>query len=147
MDDIVVFLDKIYEEAMDLAAEARNYVALGQKKNSHDHLPPRLRVVASYEIMRLTTRLTQSIAWLLLRRAVESSEIASRQFIEADEILTARDICLGTAGQDNMEMPEELRSLLERSHRLYERILHMDEVMKNRPAGGPGGELEHAQGS
>ena len=87
--------------------------------------PYRLQI--SYESMRVTSRLTQVMAWLLAQKAVHAGEMSREQAASDDFALSGGEICTDPSGPDNEALPEGLRSLLERSHRLYMRVARLDE--------------------
>ena len=64
-----VFLMKVYDDAMALIVEARNYIAHRQAADVAE-LSPEARLLVSQETLRVTSRLTQAMAWLLFQRAV-----------------------------------------------------------------------------
>ena len=90
------------------------------------------------ESMRLTTRLMQIASWLLVQRAVAEGEITPAQALEekrrvkitgADKVSPPGDVAL---------LPLRLQMLIERSHRLHARILHLDALIgEDRPTPKP----------
>lgn len=69
-------VDALYTDAMLLADEVRGYFDDGDRC-SHDALTPFERVLFSCEALKITTRLTHVIAWLLTQRAIAAGEIAA----------------------------------------------------------------------
>jgi regulator of CtrA degradation len=123
------FFNGPYDETMALLIEARNYIAY-QESFDQRNLPPHVRLQISYEAMRVTSRLTQVMAWLLAQKAVHAGEITREQGASEDFALSGGDICADPSGPDNEELPAGLRSLLERSHRLYARIARLDAMVR-----------------
>lgn len=118
---------------MGLLIEARNYIAY-QEANDHRGQPPHIRLQISYESMRVTSRLTQVMAWELAQKAVHAGEM-TREVAASDEFaLSGGEICSDPSGPDNEALPSGLRSLLERSHRLYMRVHRLDEQFRYRVA-------------
>jgi len=127
------FFNGTYDETMALLIEARNYIAY-HEAGDHRHLPPHVRLQISYESMRVTSRLTQVMAWLLAQKAVHAGEI-TQEIAASDEFaLSGGEICSDPSGPENEELPSGLRSLLERSHRLYMRAHRLDEQFRERVA-------------
>ncbi|CCC98807.1 conserved protein of unknown function [Azospirillum baldaniorum] len=126
MMETPTFFNGTYDETMALLIEARNYIAYHDAA-SHRALPPHVRLQISYESMRVTSRLTQVMAWLLAQKAVHAGEMTREQAASDDFALSGGDICTDPSGPDNEQLPEGLRSLLERSHRLYMRVARLDE--------------------
>ncbi len=128
--DTPTFFNGTYDETMALLVEARNYIAYHEAVD-HRSLPPRVRLQISYESMRVTSRLTQVMAWLLAQKAVHAGEITREQAASDDFALSGGDVCTDPSGPDNEELPAGLRSLLERSHKLYMRVSRLDERARN----------------
>ncbi len=119
------FLDAIYHDAMALLVEARDYaqsaVTGGGQGASADPF------VACREAFRLTTRLTQVVSWLLVRKAVFNGELTAAQAAEPARRLGAREICYDDSAQGHPAVPAPLDDLLVRSRHLYMRISRLDE--------------------
>jgi regulator of CtrA degradation len=130
MRQAVVFR-KTYDETMDLMVEARNYLSyLDEKERDRVDAVSGLRL--SCEAMRVTSRLTQVMAWLLMQRAVQEGEITTNEALSDRNRLSGGDVCLDVRfGQDSL-LPKSLRSLLDRSFRLYVRISRIEEQILER---------------
>lgn len=127
-DDRVAFLNGTYEEALKLAREARDYLAF-QEPNDRAKLPARARMVASCESMRLTTRLTQVIAWLLVQKAVQAGELSREEAAEEKFRLSGHKVCARDVPVEDQPLPPRLAELMRLSHGLYERIARLDAMM------------------
>ncbi len=124
---------RTYDETLDLIVEARNYMV---------HLRPvgrrpvpqgggeNLRV--SCEALRVTSRLTQVMAWLMLQRAVQYGEISAVEACEEHNRLSGQSVCLDETSVEDNEIPAGLRSLLSRSLKLYQRISRLEEMVVSR---------------
>ncbi|MBK1839892.1 DUF1465 family protein [Azospirillum sp. YIM B02556] len=123
------FFNGPYDETMALLIEARNYIAYHDAAE-HRKLPPQVRLQISYESMRVTSRLTQVMAWLLAQKAVHAGEMTKEQAASEDYALSGGEICSDPSGPDNEELPSGLRSLLERSHSLYMRVHRLDHMVR-----------------
>ncbi len=129
----VAYFDTTFEEAMSLTCEARDYLAY-QEKVDLAKLSPVGRMAASCETMRMTARLTQVIAWLLVQKAVHAGDISREEAAEPKFRLSGQEVC------DNVEplaaepLPERLVELLERSHHMYRRITRLDAMLDERQA-------------
>ncbi|MFD2204127.1 DUF1465 family protein [Kiloniella antarctica] len=121
---MVTFLDSTYQEALSLTREARDYMA-ARSRNRHSWLRPEDRLQICCESMRLTTRLTQVMAWLLLQRAVLSGEVSMDVAARQENRLAGQNIC---------DVPDELPTgadprmvdLMGRSHSIYLRVMRLD---------------------
>lgn len=122
------FFSKTYDEAMALLVETRDYVAhgAGADRGSWTQADG---LHMSGEILRVTARLTQITAWLLVQKAVHAGEISPAEAVREDRRLGGHGVCLDTAMHDSHRIPPRLRSLLERSHRLYVRVARLDELI------------------
>jgi len=127
------FFNKTYDETMALLVEARNYIAY-QETTDQRGLPPGVRLQVSYESMRVTSRLTQVMAWLLAQKAAHAGEMSAQQAAGDDFALSGGHICADPAGPDNEDLPQGLRSLLQRSHSLYMRVDRLSEMVRRNVA-------------
>ena len=131
MSATVEFFDRTMMEAMALLAETRRYL-IDRSESERKGMPIETGLAASMESMRLVARLTQVLAWLLTHRAVHAGEMNLIEATRPDRRLGGRELCLNTDGEDDVGMPEELRSLLGRSLSLYRRIARLDEQAAQR---------------
>ena len=77
------FIEPTYDDTMALLDEARNYVGF-REPELREGLSDAVRLRASYETMRVTSRLTQVMAWLLTQKAVHAGEMTEAEaFSEA----------------------------------------------------------------
>lgn len=132
METATRFFGKTYDETMSLLVASRDYLANVQPADAAGLKPiDRLRV--NCEAMRLTSRLTQIMAWLLAQRAVFEGEM-SRATAASDEFRLAADaVCMAEADASLAILPKRLCELLDESRRLYVRVARLDEM--NRRAG------------
>ncbi len=124
------FFNGTFNEALSLLIEARNYIAY-YEASDFTTLPSHVRLQISYESMRITSRLTQVMAWLLTQKAVHAGEI-SREMAASDAFaLAGGTICSDPSGSENENLPGGLRGLLSRSHLLYMRVRRLDEQFRD----------------
>lgn len=124
----ITFFDRTYEEAFGLLVEARDYLA-DQQKRELEAIAPSLQLVASCETMRLTTRLVQVMAWLLVQKAVHAGEIDAEEADRPERRLGGREICAEPGPWDLTGLPRRLALLLDRSRALYQRVARLDEMV------------------
>lgn len=86
-------------------------------------------LACSLEGLRLTTRLTQIMAWLLFQRAVHAGELSPEQALTRSNRLGGQAVCNDRRGEHMMAVPSGLRDLLLRSRKLYQRIARLDEMI------------------
>lgn len=119
---------RTYDETLDLIVEARNYMVhtrpSGRRaRRSSDNLR------FNCEALRVTSRLTQVMAWLMLQRAVQDGEISAQEACDEKNRLSGQSVCLDESGEDDGDIPPGLRSLLTRSLSLYKRISRLEEMV------------------
>lgn len=127
---VAQFKNPAYHEALDLLSEAHTYISYRQALDE-SKLPPRQRLLMSYETMRLTARLTQIMAWLMMHRAVQQGDMEREEtgFDAAIEI-SADVLALDEREIEEAELPRGLKYLMEKSHALYTRIQRLEERYK-----------------
>jgi regulator of CtrA degradation len=124
----VAFFGRTYQEALNLTREARDYIAgnLGKDRGSES---ADVRLASSCEEMRLTARMTQIMAWLLLQRAIHEGEVPRSEALKAENRLSGQETCLGDPPIADVELPPRLNDLMARSRALYERIQRLDAML------------------
>lgn len=127
------FFHSTYDEALCLLTEARNYVAADGSRES-GRLPPNLRMALCCETLRLTTRLTHVMAWLLAQRALHAGEITLEEAVSERFALGGRRICLEESDYLPKLNDQWLLTLLTRSLQLYVRISRLDAMVQDRAA-------------
>ena len=125
----VSFLNKTYEDALALAVEARDYIAY-QETGDYVGMKPGDRIVLSREAMRLTTMVTQVMAWVLVQKAVFAGEMSREEAAKPEHYLGAAEVCFDTSGIGFGPLPARLRELLDRGHGLYVRVARLDEMTR-----------------
>lgn len=135
METATRFFGKTYDETMSLLLASRDYLAVAQPADAHGLKPiDRLRV--NCEAMRLTTRLTQIMAWLLAQRAVFAGEMGRAQAASDEFRLAADSICMADSDSVAQVLPMRLQELLDESRRLYVRVARLDELSRRAAAEG-----------
>ncbi|MDX9690068.1 MAG: DUF1465 family protein [Proteobacteria bacterium] len=135
MPKTATLLDRTFEEGVALTVEARNYIAFQEQSSSRQtDLPHNLHV--GYHHTRVSARLIQVMTWLLAMKALLSGEISPEEFSSPQYDLAGGEECENDIGPDLEELPTGLRSLLERTHLLYARILRLDAMVREKLAAG-----------
>jgi regulator of CtrA degradation len=119
----------LFREGMALVEETAAYLD-GPGRQESRALNRQNALAYASESMRLTTRLMQLTSWLLLQRAVNEGEL-SREDAEREHSrvkVSPQDIA--SAPEMFVLLPIALRTLVERSLRLQERILRLDGDLK-----------------
>jgi regulator of CtrA degradation len=124
----MAFFTRTYDETLDLIVEARNYMVYNRTGVRRTR-PSGQNLRVSCEALRVTSRLTQVMAWLMLQRAVQDGEISAREACDEKNRLSGQSVCLDDSSVDDMDIPAGLRSLLNRSLSLYQRISRLEEMV------------------
>lgn len=125
------YFRRTYDETLDLMVEARNYIAyVERRERQRADAMNGLRM--SCEAMRVTSRLTQVMAWLMMQRAVHDGEMTPDEALAEANRLSGADVCLDDSFSGDIALPRGLRSLLERSFSLYQRIARLEDRMVGR---------------
>ena len=128
----MVLINITFDEANALLVEARDYVKW-QAPVDAERLSPLDRLKVSCEAMRVTARLTQVMAWLMLQKAVHAGELTAQEAqSEAFQILKSQT-CLDNSSEEDEEIPMRLKVLLHDSYGIYVRILRLDEQSRKKP--------------
>jgi len=121
-----IFFSRTYDEALALVVEAREYL-LGPGKMAVRGMTAEVSFYYATESLRLTTRLTECMSWLMFQRAVSEGEISPADGQAAECHLQYQTTCLAETDDRLMaKLPDGLVSLLARSESLYRRIDRLD---------------------
>jgi len=125
----LAFFEKSYREALALTAEAHGVFSQIEQYKFRTTSPIEdLRMRG--EAFRLTTRLMQVVAWLLIQRAVHAGELTAEEVAsDAQYRLGAAGVCRDDSQHHHPTTPDELADLLDRSLNLYVRIERLDELL------------------
>jgi regulator of CtrA degradation len=126
-------LDRTFDEGVSLTMEARNYIAY-HERSDRANLPHSLHV--GYQHTRVSARLIQIMTWLLAMKALLSGEISPEQFASPQYELAGGEECESAIGEEIEELPDGLRDLLHRTHLLYQRILRLDAMVREKLEAG-----------
>jgi len=122
------FLDRTYDEAKGLLLEARDYMQSFAPADRALMTPlESLRSIS--EGLRMTTRLTEVMAWSLTQRAVQCGEMTREEAATPQRRLGGQEICLGECDAPEATLPPRLAGLLRRSLSLYRRTQRLDRLV------------------
>lgn len=131
-DNVVVgpqrFIDRTFDEALALLEEVRTYILYEEKTDRAD-LPPAARVRQSLEATRMTARLTNVMAWLLLQKAAAIGEIEEHERAKDENRLGGRESCMENEAAEDDQLPLRMRELLVQSLSMYVRVARLDDMM------------------
>jgi regulator of CtrA degradation len=129
--------DRTFQEGMELVEETAAYLD-GAGRQDSKLLSRSAALAYAGESMRLTTRLMQVASWLLVQRAVREGDMNPVEACQ-DRYRLAEPVEESRPAPGD-ELPGGLLQLLDRSARLYERVLHLDRRMYREE---PAGEADH----
>ena len=119
-------VDHMFAEAMELLEGAQALARLATVRK-----PSATSTAAQTVAMRLTTRLANSVSWLLAAKAVNAGEITAQQMAR-DFALNkgaAQRVSLEEQGLDDPDLHPGLRALSAASLALYRRLARLDELL------------------
>lgn len=120
---------RTYEEGMRLVEETSAYLD-GAGREASRGLSREASLAYASESMRLTTRLMQVAAWLLVRKALHEGEITSDEAAAEKYRLASKDIARAPRHSSADALPERLLDLIARSERLYARVERLDSQLR-----------------
>ena len=115
-DSHAAFLEKAYRDAYDLLVAVRDYVA-GAAGEDGRALDPKPRLQLTWELSRITRRLTDVMAWLMIRKAVAAGEIGEDEAARRATPPSAFEDGTPVEG-DAAALPLAARGLIDRLRRL-----------------------------
>jgi regulator of CtrA degradation len=126
----------MHDETLTLLIESRNYIQSLRENGNRNAAQSVDYLDVTLETMRLTTRLTQVMAWLLAQRAVQNNELP-RTGEEAREYrLSGQSVCMDWRSSETAHLPSRLRDLLRRSFDLYRRVGRLEAQIDRRLENG-----------
>jgi regulator of CtrA degradation len=123
--------EKTFKEGMGLVEETANYLD-GEGRVDARVLDRVGAIAYATESMRLTTRLMQMASWLLLQRAIATGEMNTDEALKEKHRINLSEIGRGYDLKGGEQMPDGLKSLVERSLRLLERIKTLDSMLNRK---------------
>jgi regulator of CtrA degradation len=119
---------KVFREGMSLVEETAAYLD-GPGRRDSRRLGRHASIAYATESMRLTTRLMQLASWLLVQRAVSAGEITRQAAESESQRIDLADIGAGAGLERAEQLPAAFLALVDRSLRLHERIMLLDDMI------------------
>lgn len=119
---------RLFKEGMMMVEEAAGYLE-GPGRQVARSLSRRGALAYAAESMRLTTRLMHIASWLLVQRSIRRREMTPLDASHHKYSLGGRDTGAGRRFLGTPELPTALQNLVSRSHRLYERVCRLDDLL------------------
>lgn len=123
--------DRTMSETMELLVEARRYLNDRAEADTRE-LTIDQGLTSSVETMRLVSRLTESLAWLLTQRAVLTGELTLDEAMAPERRLGGHVLCGRDTTEDMRAMPADFQKLMARSLELYQRVANLDAQVSDR---------------
>jgi len=120
--------DAIFKEGMGLVERTATYLD-GQGRKEARALRGPVAVLYATESMRLTTRLLELASWLMIRRALKEGEITPAEARTKRERVKLRAPGRPAHVKGFAELPQGLRTLIETSYALNDRIFQLDRAI------------------
>jgi regulator of CtrA degradation len=121
----------LYREGMTLIEEVASYLD-GDGRGDSRILSREASFLYATESMRLTTRLMQLASWLLLQRAVNEGEISKENARSEKEKVKFSATPSERGGPGYEQLPEALRSFIDKGDRLFDRVMQFDKLERAR---------------
>lgn len=120
-------LERLREEALAMLARAHDYT---QKYGPMDFLGEdvELGLDIARESVRISSCLTQVIAWCLTQKAMIEGHISLEEARNEDYRIVYEGELVACNQQENIAFPKELKQLLDQSLALYERVCRLDTI-------------------
>ena len=125
MSNPVTFIDSKINEAHRLLDATHDYIKWQAPKDM-DTMDPHMTFLLSSEAMRVTVRLTQIIAWLMLQKGILEGELTSEDTLSESCRVMQGEECLYQSSEEDKSIPPRLRELLKESRIFYFSILRLD---------------------
>jgi len=121
------FIHRTYDETLQLLEEALDYSTHSWKEDIQG-LAGADTMRLTGERMRLTARLSEIMAWLMIHKAVANGEVTVEQAQSAEYHLSADDVCVDDSQDKGPDFPVRLNGMLSHSRELYARVIKMDQM-------------------
>ena len=127
---------RTYREGMSLVEETASYLD-GPGRTESKLLPRHASLAYAAESMRLTTRLMQVAAWLLVQKAVAEGEMNAQDAAQSKYRLGGKEISRAKPIEGADDLPDALKDMVARSHSIYDRIERLELMLAGqKPATG-----------
>lgn len=128
-------ITRTYDETLCLLEEAKDYSFFHWTKAARRNLSRHDCDIINSEMLRLTTRLSEMTAWLIIHKSVVSGKMTLEQTQAKQFRLSQQELCLADHQTRDVEWPQCLNILLGKSRELYNRVVKMDQMAARLCAG------------
>jgi len=120
--------DSVFKQGMALVERTAAYLE-GPGRAESKRLAAPTNVLYASESMRLTTRLLDMASWLLIRRALKEGDISENEAQKKRKGVTLQSPARASHVNGYADLPEGLRTLIDESYALQDRIVQLDRAM------------------
>lgn len=128
-DTTHIWLNKTFDETMQLLEEAKHYNQYLIRRQVR-HLMPLDRLELTAESLRVTSRLSHTMSWLMAEKAILNEELNRQEAEELFEPLHTEMTCLRNNNHATAICPDGLQSLLDRSRELFMRACRLEDMLR-----------------
>lgn len=127
----IVFIQKIYNETLTQLIEARNYTKYQAQYDISQYRPIE-GLYINGEMLRITTRLSEVMSWVLAQKSVAQGELSALE-ARCRFSLSNSSVCIeDSLSLDSFNLPAEIRGLLKRSRALYMQVSRLEKSENNK---------------
>jgi regulator of CtrA degradation len=126
------FVDRAYDEARELLIQTRDYIS-GPSTAESRALETADRLRLTLELARLTRRLTEATAWLMLQKGVAAGEITPADAAKAEAARLEPDADGETDPAALARLPLTVRALIDRTRRLHGHVAALHRSLEAAP--------------
>jgi len=125
---IFPFIDRTYEDALELLTETRNFVAC-QQLSSNDNGDIFANFFITSETSRLVSHLINVMTWLMWHKAANNGEITTGEAQEKGKEHLEKDLYAKRQDVFDIDLPNVLEKLIGRSHLLHDRVSRLSQMV------------------
>jgi regulator of CtrA degradation len=122
------FIDRTYEDALELLTETRNYVA-HQQSSSNDNGDIFEKFFVTTETSRLVSHLINVMTWLMWHKAANNGEISTDEAQQKGKEHLEKDLFANRQEVFDIDLPYVLEKLIGRSLLLHDRVSRLSRMV------------------
>lgn len=120
----VFLMPGLFNDTVALLLEARHYFS-AVWPHYEPYLSPEERLHFTSEMSRITMRLSSVMAWLIAQKAIASGDLSEEEARDK-YCLEGNELCLEVNQEAENVLPMEMRTILESTRQLYQRIYQIE---------------------
>lgn len=123
------FLARTHRETVELLEQARNLFVHNLMEKSFSQAAPSDKLRVTTRWLLVTSRLGAIMEWLLEQEAIREGRV-SRKSLPASRALFRNPVWREAPPPEDLDVPSDLRSLLDRSWSLFQRVARLDDQFR-----------------